>query len=150
MIIKQFYSEFGKLLYAIADIDDWVTPEEKKKLQEIVKNELVPAEESVDRYGTDLAYYSEIEFDFLDEEIMDAEAAFESFIDFVEEHHTAFDIRIKKACIRIAKELASVYRGTNKKEKFLVEKLKQSLHKIDMTPLENASPKKAYFLLAKH
>ena len=130
MIYREFYSELGKLLYAIADIDGFISKKEKRKLLEIVKKELVPVEMLKDEFGTDIAYYSEMEFDFLDGEIGDPESAFESFIDFVEEHHTAFDKKMKNVCMRIAKELAFEYRATNKKEKILIEKLKEKLDKI--------------------
>ena len=39
MIYREFYSELGKLLYAVADIDGVITEKEKKKLKEIVKKE---------------------------------------------------------------------------------------------------------------
>ena len=130
MIYKEFYSELGKLLYAVADIDGVITQKEKKKLEDIVRKELVPGEEHQDEFGTNSAYYSEIEFDFLDEGIVDAESAFESFIDFVEEHHTAFDETMSEVCLHVVKELAAAYRGTNKKEKALLEKLKMKLEEI--------------------
>jgi hypothetical protein len=132
MIYKQFYSELGKLLYAIADIDGVITPQEKKVLQNSVQKELVAHEQHVDEFGTDAAYYAEIEFDFLDEQIADAESAFESFIGFIENHHTALDKNIINACKHIAKELAKAYRGTNKKEKILIEKLKHTLDKLEI------------------
>lgn len=127
MLYKDFYSELGKLLYAVADIDHVITQKEKIKLQEIIKKELVPAEKQLDEYGTNAALYTAIEFDFLDEEIADSESAFSSFIDFVEEHHSAFDQKMKKLCLHIAGELAAAYRGTNKKEKMLLETLKRKL-----------------------
>ena len=102
MLYKDFYSELGKLLYAVADIDGVITQSEKKVLHEIVRKELVPAEKHKDEFGTDAAYYAEIEFEYLDEEIGDADAAFNSFIDFVEEHHTAFDAKMKKVCLHVA------------------------------------------------
>lgn len=132
MKYKDFYSELGKLLYAVADIDSVITQKEKKTLYNIVKNELVPAEMHTDEYNTDLAYYTEMEFDFLDEEISDAEAAFNSFIDFVEDHHTAFDERMKKTSLHVAKELAKAYHGTNKKEKDLIKRLNEKLKKIEI------------------
>src|ERR1035437_11182558 len=131
MLYKYFYSELGKLLYAVADIDGVITQAEKKALHEIVKEELVPAEKHKDEFGTDAAYYAEIEFEFLDEEIGDAEAAFNSFIDFVEEHHTAFDENMIKVCLHVAKEIANAYHKTNKKEKALIKKLKEKIEKID-------------------
>jgi len=132
MEYKDFYAELGKLLYAVADIDGVITQKEKTALQNIVKDELVPAERHMDEFNSDTAFYAEIEFDFLDEEIGDAEAAFNSFIDFIEEHHTAFDARMKKISLHITKELAEAYRGTNKKEKALIEKLKAKLNKIEI------------------
>lgn len=132
MVYEKFYSELGKLLYAIADIDHVITPEEKKVLQDIVKKELVPTEQHTDQFGTDAAYYTEIEFDFLDEEIIDSEAAFESFIDFIDEHHTGFDKNLKKVSLHITRELANAYRGTNKKEKKLIDGLKEKLEKMNL------------------
>lgn len=130
MLYKEFYSELGKLLYAVADIDGVITQKEKKQLQDSIIKELVAGEKNKDKFGTDAAYYSEIEFDFLNETIADAETAFNSFIDFVEEHHTAFNIRMKNISLHIAKELAAAYHGTNKKEKALIETLKKKLDKI--------------------
>ena len=132
MLYKDFYSELGKLLYAVADIDRVITQAEKKTLHDIVKRELVPAEKHKDEFGTDAAYYAEIEFEILDEEIGDAETAFNSFIDFVEEHHTAFDENMKKVCLHVAKEIAKAYHKTNKKEKALIKKLKEKIENIDV------------------
>lgn len=132
MKYKDFYSELGKLLYAVADIDHVITQKEKKALYDIVKNELVPSERHTDQFNTDVAFYTEMEFDFLDESIGDTEAAFNSFIDFVEDHHTAFDERMKKISLHVAKELAQAYHGTNKKEKVLIDKLKEKLNKIEI------------------
>lgn len=137
MTYKDFYSELGKLLYAISDIDGTISKEEKKKLQEIIKNELVAEESHTDAFGTNAAFYSEIEFEFLDENIADAAAAFESFIDFVEYHHTAFDERMKKTSLHVMKELANVYYGTNKKEKQLIQKAVKMLNKIDIKKSPN-------------
>lgn len=131
MIYKDFYSELGKLLYAVADVDGVVTQEEKKALQEIVKRDLVPDEMRVDAFGSDAAYYTEMEFDFLDAEIADSEAAFNSFFDFVEEHHTAFNETMKKTILYVVQEIASAYHGTNRKEKELIDKLAEKLKKIE-------------------
>lgn len=132
MMYKEFYSEFGKLLYSVVDIDGVINKKEKQALKDIVKNELVPTERHTDAFGTNAAFYSEMEFDFLDEEICDAEAAFESFIDFVEDHHTAFDEGMKKVCLHLVKRLSAAYMGTNKKEKVLIEKLRRKLKKINV------------------
>lgn len=131
MEFKEYYSQLGKLLYAIADIDQVISIKEKNKLLEIVKNELLPIENRQDEFGTNLAYYAEFEFDFLDEEIMDASSVFQSFIDFLEMHQTAIDEHTKKVTLQIAEELAAAYYNTNFKEKILLDKLKYTLRKIN-------------------
>src|SRR5688500_15719015 len=130
MLYKQFYSELGKLLYAIADIDGIITPREKKVLQEIVRKELIPSEKHLDEFGTNTSNYAEIASALLQDEQADAETAFEYFVNFVEDHHTAFDKRMRRICMHVAKKLADEYYGTNKKEEFLVKKLKETFEKI--------------------
>lgn len=132
MLYKQFYSELGKLLYAVADIDKVITPEEKKALQDIVTNELAPIEPRRDEFGTDLAFYTEAEFDFLDEQIADARSCFESFVDFVEEHRTGIHPAMKPVLLRLAGEIASAYHGTNKAEAQLITDLKSRLGNIEL------------------
>jgi hypothetical protein len=130
MLYKQFYSELGKLLYAVADIDGIITPREKNILQDIVRKELMPSEKHLDEYGTNAALYAEIEFDFLQDEDADAETAFESFVNFVEDHHTAFDKKMRKICVHVATRLADEYYGTNRKEEELVTRLKLMFSKL--------------------
>ena len=132
MIYQQFYSELGKLLYAIADIDGVITPQEKKVLQNSVQKELVSQEQHVDEFGSDVAFYTEIVFDYMNEQTADAESAFKSFIAFIEEHHTALDKNLVSATKHVAKKLAAAYKGTNKKEKVLLEKLMQTLDKFEI------------------
>jgi uncharacterized tellurite resistance protein B-like protein len=130
MLYTEFYGELGKLLYAVADVDGAITQKEKKALREIVSKELAPAEKHKDIYGTDAAFYAEAEFDFLEAEDADAETAFNSFIDFVEDHHTAFDDRMIDVCLKVAYKIASAYKRKNRREKVLAEKLKEKLSKL--------------------
>lgn len=127
MIYKTFYSELGKLLYAIADIDGVISRQEKDLLLDTVKNELAPAEQHRDEFKTNVAYYTEFEFDFLDEHLTNPQVTFMSFLDFIDEHQSAFDDKLKKACLVLAKELAAVYRGTNKKEKEFIRQLEKKI-----------------------
>jgi hypothetical protein len=130
MQFQDFYTELGKLLYAVAKVDGVITKEERKALMEIVEKELAPLESSTDEFGTDAAYITKFEFDVLEEQMTPAEDAFNDFIDFVEEHHKAFKPNIKSICIKVTEELAADYHGTNKKEHALIEKLKLKLSKI--------------------
>jgi len=128
MIYRQFYSEVGKLLYAVAAVDGNVQKQEYDKLREIVEKKLVPEEHSTDQFGTDNAYYAEIEFDILLDRGTGYKTCFESFCNFVEEHKTAFDKHLKTMITNLAKELAHVYRGTNSRESELIKQLK---HRLD-------------------
>ena len=128
MNYHEFYAELGKLLFAVADIDKVITLKEKEKLLNIVRKDLVPAEMHKDVYGTNTAYYLEMEFEILDDQIADADAAFESFIEYLDTHHTTIDEKMKKTCLHIARVIANAYRGVNKKEHQLLKKL---LHKIN-------------------
>lgn len=130
MVYQQFYSELGKLLYAVADVDGVISQKEKKALKEMVRKELVPAEKHTDKFGTDVAFYAEIEFDFLEESMIESEEAFESFITFVENHHTAINKNMRDVILKIAKSLADAYHKTNKKEKVLLEKLETKLRAL--------------------
>ncbi|MDP3555965.1 MAG: hypothetical protein Q8T03_01250 [Bacteroidota bacterium] len=136
MEYEEFYSQLGMLLYAVADIDGVITPQEKNKLKSIIKDQLIPEDHHKDKYGTYDAYYAEMEFDFLDEEIGDAETAFTSFIDYVDNHYTAFDNKMIKLGIRVAEELANAYRGTNKKKRLLVKRLKKNIKDIELKKKE--------------
>lgn len=130
MLYRHFYSELGKLLYAVADVDGVISQKEKMALKELVKKELVPAEKHTDKFGTDVAFYAEIEFDILEESMIEPEEAFESFILFVENHHTAINKNMRDVILKIAKSLADAYHKTNKKEKALLEKLEKKLREL--------------------
>jgi hypothetical protein len=130
MINRYFYSEIGKLLYAVADTDGMISKTEKNELLNTVRKELLPAEKAVDKYGTDVALYAEIEFDILEDTMIDPEQAFRSFLNFVEEHHTAIDLKTRDVILNIAKRLSAAYRKTNRKEKVLLEKLEKKLLSI--------------------
>ena len=130
MVYRRFYSEVGKLLYAIAAANGIVNREEYKKLRDIVEKKLVPEEHSTDQFGTDSAYYAEIEFDILLEQSADSTACFNSFCNYVEAHRTAFDAHLQAMTLNLTKELAHVDQGTNAKETEMIKKLKKRLDTI--------------------
>jgi len=130
MIYRRFYSEVGKLLYAIAAIDGNVQKQEYDKLREIVEKKLVPVEHSTDQFGTDNAYYAEIEFDILMDQGASSKSCFDSFCNYVEAHKTAFDQHLKSMVTTLSKELAHAYRGNDGKESELVKKLRHRMDEI--------------------
>lgn len=132
MKYENFYGEVGKLLYAVADIDNLISQKEKEKLTEMVINTLVPAESHTDEFGTDSAYYTMFAFDTAEENILSAEDAFQSFIQYVEDHHTAFDRKMLDSCVMLSEQMANAYKGTNKKEMELLDRLRSRLSAIEL------------------
>jgi hypothetical protein len=133
MFYRQFYSELGKLLYALASVDGVISDKEKAALKDFVRKDLVPNEKHTDKFGTDAAYYIEIEFDILEDAMPDTEATFDSFLEFIERHYTAIDKRMRDDSIRIAVKVANAFHKTSKKEKALIETLKKKLSALPAT-----------------
>ncbi len=67
MNFKTFYQQIGNLLYAISAIDGSVNPREIEKIKEVVKDQLLPIENSEDEFGMDAAFLAEFQFDFCSE-----------------------------------------------------------------------------------
>lgn len=128
---KKFYSELGKLLYAVADVDQVISQSEKTALYTMVRNELAPAEKHTDEFDTDTAFYAEIEFDFLDDSIIDSETALQSFLDYIEDHQRIINQPMRDACFRLAEKLAKDYYGKSDKERQLLDKLKNKLQDLE-------------------
>jgi hypothetical protein len=119
----------GKLLYALAKADGQISTEEINEIHQLVLKDLVPLEDSSDEFGTDSAYYVEMEFDFLNENSYDPDVAFDSFISYVEDHYTAFDERLKTAIMDVAETLINSFHSTSIKDHNYMVKLRQTLKK---------------------
>lgn len=130
MLLNQYYSELGKLFYAIAEIDGKISQQEKEKLKELIRFELAPAEFNKDEYGSDAAFYAEMEFDILEDSMLEPEAAFESFTNFIDAHKTAIHSDMLNRVFRLAQKLADSYYHTNKKEQHLLVRLKAKLDSL--------------------
>lgn len=127
MTYKNFYAEVGKLLYALAKADGSIPQEEIKAIHNLVLNDLVPLEDSTDEFGTDSAFYVEMEFDYLNENLYDADVAFNSFIDYVEDHYSAFDNGLKQTIMKVAETLTNSFHETNIKDHNYLIKLRKIL-----------------------
>ncbi len=130
MIYKQFYSALGKLMYSIANADGTISEKEREMLHTIVSKELIQLKTGTDEFGSAASYYTEFEFDILDEANADSETAFESFINFVEKHKTGIDRKLLSVAKKIAAEIAESHYHKSEKEKDLLRKLNQKLDVI--------------------
>src|SRR6478609_897257 len=127
---KVFYKELGKLLYSIAKADGTIQIKEMETIRQIVKDELVPLEDSVDEFGSDAAFYTEFEVEALEEMDIHVENVFFDFIKFMRETQYGKNERIKQMCIRSIERVAEAYKGVTKVEQHMVDVLKAELAKI--------------------
>lgn len=128
MKYQDFYAELGKLLYAIAKIDGKIGAKEFEAMKKIVREELVSLEESRDQFGTDNAYYTEMEFEYLQNNFGDPRLAFDSFLDFLETHKSAFSPELKQLTSRISERIANSEHGINQMEKQYLDKLSEKIN----------------------
>lgn len=131
MKYNRFYSEVGKLLYSISNIDGKINLNEKLALHAIVENEFITKINEKDQFGTLVGYYPEIEFEFLEEELVDPADALDSFIDYINEHHTALKKNELEICRKVIHQVANSSLGINKKEKLLLNKVDSAIERIN-------------------
>lgn len=131
MLSKNFYTEFGKVVYAMAMADGEIQEEERAVLYKTVREELAPLENLTDEFGTDLAFYTLFSFEQEDEIAHDTvEDAFSYFIDYLHLRNFKMTTKARNACINILKRMASSYGRTTKKEEALIDKLELEMDKF--------------------
>ena len=122
MFYKELYTELGKLFYHVSDIDGKVSPEEKDALQQCISKTWKPLEDSTDRYGTDQAYLINFSFEFEEAQPV-RENYFNSFENFYRENKSGFTPEIISNILKTSKAIAEAYRGKNKKEQKVMNKI---------------------------
>lgn len=130
MDIREFYAETGKLLYAVAEADGVISNKEREALHNLIQTRLAQREKHTDEFGTNDAWYTEFEFEVAEEQGMSSEDAFNSFAEFIDENKNRLDRDLKEICIILADRLAESYHHTNKKEKSIILKLKETLYSL--------------------
>lgn len=129
MLYEKFYSALGKLLYAVAAADGTVTADEEELVRGLVRKELAPAEKHTDEFGSNAAYYAELEFDYLESEGAGAEEAFEAFLDFIDKYYALFDAVMVTRCVRVADKLDAAYSRGSDEEKKLLGRIREEFDK---------------------
>jgi hypothetical protein len=124
---QKIYERLGYLFYAIAAADRVVSTAEVEKLKEMVRKLWVPAEDSMDEFGTDAAQYITISFDYLMNEGVDPEIAFEEFTNYYNEHKGVFTPELRRNIKYTAQALAKAFKGQNKREAELIAELESVL-----------------------
>jgi uncharacterized tellurite resistance protein B-like protein len=124
---KRFYSELGKLLYAVADVDGKISRQEKAAIHKMIQERLVCKETQCDEFNTNLAHYVEFEFEVAEEQGMTVKEAFTSFMNYIDANSRRIDNNLKETCLLIAEKIAQAYHGSNKKEQHMISILKKKL-----------------------
>jgi uncharacterized tellurite resistance protein B-like protein len=130
MDYREFYAELGKLLYAVADADGVISPQERESLNELIRSRLAHREVHTDEYGTNDAWYAMFEFEVAEEQSMAPEEAFQSFSDFLDARQQELDEDTRSLCLTLADRLAESYRHTNRLEGELIRKLREKLFSL--------------------
>lgn len=126
MFYEELYTELGKLFYHLAAADGKVQTAEKDALHKLIKSKWKPLEDSEDQFGTDLANLIDFSFDYEASEV-ESESGFESFASFYKQNKDEFKPAITERIIETAKEIALAYRGKNKEEKEVLDRLRSLL-----------------------
>ncbi len=125
-----FYTELGRLSYAIARADGIVQTEEVDKICEFIGQE-IESTGSEDHNRREAVFGAATEFNKLRKNNASAREAFTGFTGYVDLNLQAFDLRMKNLCIRIAMRIASASEGVNETESALISKLKKKLDAIN-------------------
>lgn len=130
-----FYTELGKLLYAVAMIDGNINPNERKVLSELISQRLLQNENDKDEFGTNEAWFTMFSFDTTEEQMLTAEEAYETFIDYCNQYkYDISEVEISK-CLKLSNILADSYRDINNKENKLLNKLRNHLLNLQASQL---------------
>lgn len=124
---RKFYTELGRLLYAIAAVDGRVRATETAMIKRIVSERLVPQEAALDHFGTDRAYITEFEFDIQVDRGEAPEVAFESFILYLTQHKDRFSPKQKDLVLHAAHVVADAFHGVNAKELRMLDELERRI-----------------------
>ncbi len=118
------------MLYAVADADGTISPQERESLNELIRSRLAHREVHTDEYGTNDAWYAMFEFEVAEEQAMTPEEAFQSFSDFLDARRDEVDEDTRALCLTLADRLAESYHHTNRRESELIRKLKEKLFSL--------------------
>ncbi len=135
MDYRVFYSELGKLLYAVADADGVVSKVEKENLYDMVRTRLAHKEIHTDEFGTNDVWYSVFEFEIAEDQSLTSMDAFQSFSEYLEANRDRIDQDTRQLCLLLADRLAESYRHSNRKEREMVQRIRELLFSIEGQPV---------------
>ena len=113
---ETFYRKLAHLFYSVAASHRDITREELNALHEEVNKIWVPLESSQDNFGTDAAYQIEFAFDWIMDNAVKSDKAFQVFEDYYKENPELFGEDITQRIYATTDHIASAFHGEDKAE----------------------------------
>ena len=133
MDYREFYTELGKLLYAVADADGVIRAGERECLDELIQTRMAHREIHTDEYGTNDVWYARFEFDVAEEQSLDPGAAFQSFMDYLDNRKKELTPDTLEFCLVLADRLAEACNHTNRPEEIMIQRLREKIFSLEAT-----------------
>lgn len=127
-----FYTELGRLAYAIARADGIIQSEEVDKVCDFIGQEIEKTD-SQDHNMLEAVLGAAAEFNRLRASNASAKDAFVDFLTYIDNNTGIFNLRNKNLSVNIAFRIAAAYEGIDETEKALIDKLKKKLDSINHT-----------------
>lgn len=124
-----FYTELGRLAYAIASADGVIAGEEVDRVCDFIGQEIENNGSQNHNLRTAILNAG-AEFNKLRKTGASPREAYNDFTHYLDQHTDVFDTRIKNLCLRVAFRIASAYEGVNETESALIDKLRKKLDAI--------------------
>jgi uncharacterized tellurite resistance protein B-like protein len=124
---QQFYQKVAYAAFAVAAADNHIAEQEMKALREQVQQNWLDLEDTVDEFGTDAAYQTEIVFDWLAENDLNSEDALAEFKDYVESAQSFLTNDLRMQVVHLCNKIAVSFHGANKSELGILLRIQQVL-----------------------
>jgi len=125
MNYKKFYEELGNLFYAIAAADKKIIPEERKRVDDVIRFSWKLLNNGTDRFGTNEAYRIRFEFDTMEEFRSKPGDAWKSFLAYFNKNKKEMDHDLRLRVFNSASHIAEGMKSMNGEKKAYLTKLKK-------------------------
>jgi hypothetical protein len=128
MIHSQFYTELGKVLYAIAFVDGSIQEAEVQELERYIKRILksLPPDGNEDR----IVMISKLRFYNCIKEHLKPKIAFHSFYNFMDKYGDKISAHDKDLAHQLITAIADAYKGLQQTELIHLHKIQQLFQKV--------------------
>ncbi len=132
---KLFYTELGRLLYAVANADENINEVEKETITKMILERLLQHEKENDQFGSNAAWQTQFAFDTAEEGILDPKVVLDEFLAYSDANKKDLSDEELQLGISLAEHLAEAYRHKNKKENKMLTTLRSHLWNIHRSQL---------------